>query len=352
VAALLRAAGLMCTHAEAAATAAAAAAAGPGGAGGSSAPPPPALPAASSRGEPLVVTEAGFRYLLLPRASQLWLLLQHYLGAAEALGGDPPAVVSFLLRLSFLPPHLAQPTAGATPSERRLLGDLSTLGMLYIFGGGAGVDADADADGDAMDADVDADAAAAPDDGAWYCPTPLASAVAAGLAQSSGARPVEGHIIVETNYRVYAYTSSPLELAVLRFFVRPEYRLPNLFVGSLTRESVTAALACGITAEQVVAYLQQHAHPHVAARVPAVPETVADQVRLWARDTQRLRASPATLYDDFPSAEAYAAAAAHARGLDALLWHDDAKRVFVARREVQPAMREFFRLARERGALT
>jgi hypothetical protein len=28
------------------------------------------------------------------------------------------------------------------------------------------------------------------------------------------------------------------------------------------------------------------------------------------------------------------------------------KRVFVARRDVQPAMREFFRLARERGALT
>ncbi len=71
-----------------------------------------------------------------------------------------------------------------------------------------------------------------------------------------------------------------------------------------------------------------------------------------ARDTQRLKAAPATLYDDFPAAEAYRAALAHARGLGALLWSDDAKRVFVARRDVQPAMREFFRLARERGALT
>ncbi len=73
---------------------------------------------------------------------------------------------------------------------------------------------------------------------------------------------------------------------------------------------------------------------------------------LQARDTQRLRASAATLYDDFPTAEAYRAAAAHARSLGALLWAEDAKRVFVARRDVQPAMREFFRLARERGALT
>ena len=206
-----------------------------------------------------------------------------------------------------------------------MLGDLATLGVLALFGD---------------------------DDERWFCPTPLAAALAAGLAASAGGRPRDGHVIVETNYRVYAYTSSPLELAILRFFVRPEYRLPNVFVGALTRESVAGALAHGIGAEQIVAYLQQHAHPAVAARTPAVPETVTDQIRLWAQGTQRLAAFPATLYDDFPSAEAYRAAAAHARSIDAMLWHDDAKRVFVARRDVQPQMREFFRIARERGAIT
>ena len=318
---LLHAAGLMSTPAEVAAAAAAAAMPGV----------EPAAPAAAapSRGGAgaLSVSAAGFRFLLLERASQLWLLLQHYLSAAEAGGADAAAAVAFLLRLSFLPPHVPQraPDAEARPAQRRMLADLATLGVLALFGD---------------------------DDDRWFCPTPLAASLAAGLAAGGAGRPRDGHVIVETNYRVYAYTSSPLELAILRFFVRPEYRLPNVFVGALTRESVAGALQHGIGAEQIVAYLQQHAHPAVAGRTPAVPETVTDQIRLWAAGTLRLRASPATLYDDFPNADAYRAAAAHARSLGALLWADDAKRVFVARRDVQPQMREFFRIARERGALT
>jgi hypothetical protein len=72
--------------------------------------------------------------------------------------------------------------------------------------------------------------------------------------------------------QVYAYTSSALQAAILRLFVRCECVLPNLFVGVLTRESVTGALGCGLAADQIVDFLRKHAHPHVAQRVPVVPE--------------------------------------------------------------------------------
>ena len=72
--------------------------------------------------------------------------------------------------------------------------------------------------------------------------------------------------------QVYAYTSSALQAAILRLFVRCECVLPNLFVGVLTRESITGALGCGLTADQIVAFLRKHAHPHVAQRVPVVPD--------------------------------------------------------------------------------
>lgn len=71
---------------------------------------------------------------------------------------------------------------------------------------------------------------------------------------------------------MYAYTSSLLHTAILRLFTRCECILPNLFVGVLTRESVSGALSCGLSADQIVLYLRQHAHPHVAARSPVVPE--------------------------------------------------------------------------------
>jgi len=70
---------------------------------------------------------------------------------------------------------------------------------------------------------------------------------------------------------VYAYTTSAVQAAILRVFVRCDALLPNLFVGTINRDSATAALGMGITADQMVAFLRQHAHPRVAAKPPIVP---------------------------------------------------------------------------------
>ena len=78
--------------------------------------------------------------------------------------------------------------------------------------------------------------------------------------------------LVMNSAQVYAYTTSPVQVAILELFCRNDCVLPNLFVGTLTRDSVTKALGSGITAEEIVAYLRAHAHPHVARRVPTVPE--------------------------------------------------------------------------------
>lgn len=86
-----------------------------------------------------------------------------------------------------------------------------------------------------------------------------------GAASSSQ----QGFIVLETNYRVYAYTGmlfftsnigfpnpdggldNPLQTAVLNLFVSLKYRFPNLVVGSITRDSVRRALSNGISADQV-----------------------------------------------------------------------------------------------------
>ena len=71
--------------------------------------------------------------------------------------------------------------------------------------------------------------------------------------------------------QVVAYTSSTIKFAILRLFVRCDVILPNAFIGTLTRESVTEALKLGIDHEAIIRYLTQHADPHVAASVPVVP---------------------------------------------------------------------------------
>jgi transcription initiation factor TFIIH subunit 4 len=62
----------------------------------------------------------------------------------------------------------------------------------------------------------------------------------------------QGYIIIETNYRVYAYTSSPLQMAILGLFLELKSRFKNMVMGVLSRESVREAFTNGITSEQVI----------------------------------------------------------------------------------------------------
>jgi transcription initiation factor TFIIH subunit 4 len=80
----------------------------------------------------------------------------------------------------------------------------------------------------------------------------------------------KGYIIVETNYRVYAYTESKLHISLLALFTELLYRFPNLTVGVITRDSIRQALRGGITARQIISYLEQHAHPKVSIRTSNV----------------------------------------------------------------------------------
>ena len=54
----------------------------------------------------------------------------------------------------------------------------------------------------------------------------------------------------------------------------------------------------------------------------AMVQVVADQVRLWQADTQRVRNDRAVLYDDFPSKDVFGKSCARARELGAWLWED------------------------------
>ncbi|KAK6150412.1 hypothetical protein DH2020_015344 [Rehmannia glutinosa] len=144
----------------------------------------------------------------------------------------------------------------------------------------------------------------------------------------------QGYVVVETNFRTYAYSTSKLHCEILRLFSRIEYQLPNLIVGAITKESLYKAFLNGITAEQailscnlslIISFLQQNAHPRVAERVPSVPENVTDQIRLWESDLNRVEMMPAHLYDEFPSRDVFEAACDFAREYGGLLWENSKK---------------------------
>ncbi|KAJ7516856.1 hypothetical protein O6H91_21G001600 [Diphasiastrum complanatum] len=260
------------------------------------------------------ITEAGFQFLLLERSSQLWQIIREYVSAAEERGLDNGELIGFLLELGF---HIVGEPYNMntlTGMQQKAVEELAILGLARVQQGMKD---------------------------RWFIPTKLAASLSTNLSESSSWQPTEGFVVVETNFRVYGYTSSKLQTETLRLFVRLEYQLPNLVVGSLTKESINSAFASGINAEQIISFLQKHAHPHVAPKVPTVPETVSDQIRLWETDRNRLQLLPAYVYEDFPSMDIFQAVVAYARDIQGLLWEDASTRRVVVRGELHEDVRSF-----------
>lgn len=318
----------------------------------------------------LGITARGFQFLLEDLNTQLWDILLQYLALASARRMDLVEVLSLLFMLGSLTLGQAYSTQDLSPTQLHCLDDLRDYGLVYQPNNAAA-------------------------SSACFWPTRLATTLtnhdAASAVQtlrntdaesggasggktgpdsssSSGSSPEpRGFIVLETNYRLYAYTSNPLRIAVLQLFTSIRARFPNLVVGVITRDSIKAALARGISAEQVIAYLSHHAHPQMvlaaqahadkeaAARggsggggggtggLPLLPITVTDQIRLWERERNRVEESQGYLYADFASAEDYRLVRDYARSLAVLLWEDENKRrCFVEARGHEP-VRDFIR---------
>ena len=304
-------------------------------------PPQPVGPAPSLAALPAGVSEGGFQFLLMDTYSQLWTLLREYISSAERTSSTELAsVISFLLQLGLQGQQQCMQLKALGELEQTIASQVAQLGLLKPFlcgepagGGGSRIflhRPTLSSDHGALRPGAGGEV--------WLCPTRLAAIMAGGQGGRAAAAE-DGFIIIETNYRVYAYTTSPVQQSILRLFVRCEVLLPNLFVGSITRDSVTGALDSGIGAEQIIAYFRQHAHPRVAGNVPIVPSVVSDQIRLWQRELQRLTRAKGVMYSNFETPALYRKTLDFARSVGADLLHDDAERWLVGRTEAHDQLK-------------
>lgn len=293
----------------------------------------------SINGSTLQITSVGFQFLLHSPHDQLWSLLLQYLHMAEERQMDLVEVLSFLFMLSTMELGREYTADSLSETQKAMLEDLRDYGLIWQRKGSS----------------------------KYFSPTRLATTLtcqspplptsttpgtsvttsSTEVALSSTAGP-QGFIILETNYRVYAYTNNPLQTAVLHLFVTMKYRFPNLVVGMLTRESVRKALSNGITADQIISYLVAHAHPQMRKNNPLLPVTVQDQIRLWELERNRLKSAEGFLYKDFASQADYEYVLAYAKQLGVVLWESPAKRSFFGTLEGHANIRGF--IERRSGA--
>ena len=289
-----------------------------------------------SRGQAAKITKEGFAFVLQDINTQIWALLFLYVDNAEVFEMDKVDVLSFLFLVSSLELGLAYSTKSLDETQLRCLSDLVSFGIVYQ---------------PMLDDNTSVD---------YFYPTRLAStltsdsratlsatntAIGSSLSTSSSGT-ANGFIIVETNYRVYAYTSSPLQIALLSLFINLRSRHPNLVTGKMSKSSVQRAVQAGITAEQIISYLTSHAHPqmrrHAQAEqaqlqarntdpgriVPILPATILDQIHLWQLERDRMTTTDGFLLKDFANNADYEAPCRYADEIGVLVWKNDKKKMF------------------------
>ncbi|QIW95023.1 hypothetical protein AMS68_000541 [Peltaster fructicola] len=250
-----------------------------------------------------LITREGFTFLLQEINLQVWSLLIVYLEVSSSLQMDPVDVLSFLFTLGSLELGVSYSTSNLTPTQLQMLEDLADFGLIYRRDNTS----------------------------TRYYPTRLATTLTSDapalpnssltsttVGQTSTAVEEKGYIIVETNYRLYAYTNSPLLISIISLFCQLYTRYPNLITAKITKSSIQNAITRGITADQIITYLTTHAHPVLRKQQPILPPTVVDQIRLWQIEGERMTAWRGYLIKDVGSQEDYDRAVQYADALGIL----------------------------------
>lgn len=292
------------------------------------------------------ITQAGFTFLLQEPNAQVWTLLLLWLEASDtnqAAGLETVDMLSFLFVLASLELGRAYDTNALTEQRKNMLPSLLDFGLIYIPPNNrsmffptrlattltsVGSSLRSISDG------VAAATAVAP--GTAYAGAAAANNAWNGTLGGDG----KGSVIVETNYRIYAYTQSTLQIAVLALFCKLNMRFPDMVAGRLTRNSIRQAINFGITADQIISYMAAHAHEQMhrtaaTTNKPILPPTVVDQIRLWQLENERMKTTSGFLFRDFDDHKEFVDTARFAEEIGVLVWKSDKSGMFFANKYEQ-----------------
>ncbi|ETW17386.1 hypothetical protein PFFVO_03725 [Plasmodium falciparum Vietnam Oak-Knoll (FVO)] len=115
----------------------------------------------------------------------------------------------------------------------------------------------------------------------------------------NGSNNLEIGLIVQSNFKVYLYTSSLLKINILSHLCELQARTPNMVVGILTRRSVLNAYNSDITANQIIKFLESYSHPGKNNFKSSIPMNVITQLKLWESERHRLTLEDAIVFKSF-----------------------------------------------------
>ena len=87
-----------------------------------------------------------------------------------------------------------------------------------------------------------------------------------------------------------------------------------MIVSQMSRDSILRSAAYGITAKQILHYLNTSCHPACKKNLHPIPQVVSDNVHIWCDERNRLKFKEGTLYNQFLTQEDFETLRDYANG--------------------------------------
>uniref|UniRef100_A0A7S2SFL1 General transcription factor IIH subunit 4 n=1 Tax=Mucochytrium quahogii TaxID=96639 RepID=A0A7S2SFL1_9STRA len=279
------------------------------------------------------ITNKGYEFMLRDIHNQIWTFMRHYTQSST----KSESVLEMLFRMSYCTPGTACSADQLDDTQKHLLKDFDLFGLVMWNAGNNmfyptslgvnivfGQSREERMASAASAVDMDQQRPRAPtkksdEEGK------LVKKAKNGLTIKQRTGDTDGKdnsifIIAETNFKVYAYTRSSLHVEMLKLFVDAECILPNMIVAVISRQSIRRAFQAGITAEQIIHFMTENAHPLCRKRHRLVPDNITDQIILWEGERNRISPTKGRLYDKFQSEELFRSCVEHAQAQGWLLF--------------------------------
>lgn len=243
---------------------------------------------------PLVITSKGYEFMLRDINAQVWQFVLQYMNSLSSLHASSREAIriealSFLICLGSTRVgdgyHIS--VLGKSKEARQVMKDFGRFGLVFVCRVAGKVAF--------YPTRVSVNLIASSEKGiTGMFESEQSVAVIRSLEEALSA-PVPSRlhlaVVVQTNFQVVAYTRSKLHISTIGLFcdVQSYRRLPNVIFFHLSRDSVRGAFRLGITADQILRFLNVHAHPKLRLEGRAlVPSNVRDQIMLWDRERRRV----------------------------------------------------------------
>ena len=205
------------------------------------------------------LTRKGHQFVLEDRKSQIWQIVSSYLNSfLQDTSSDLIAALRFLLKLGSLQFTRGYPIKSLKGPQTRLLSPFSSLGLVYL---------------------------GTKDKKGFFFPT----RVVLNFFGKEQITKSEGWLLIDTNFKITAYTSSPLHVALLKKFTLITYEMPGFTSAYLSPNSFKKALKEGTTLDDILKFLKSNISSKGDGKIP--PD-VEHQLLVWKNQRDRIRTTP------------------------------------------------------------